>query len=171
MEGSSPSTRTGLGAAGDGRRRPKGARRRRSGAPLSRTRAAIGAAPARFRAPGGRGGSGEAGGTVGLSRGAPVAAKSTVTMSAPWRTEWGVRVALDPWNGEEGERRVRGSRQHGVVLASRAAGGPGVDAGEGDTAAWWRQWCCCRHSEEGESWQGWPPVSVLNFSYFPVFPL
>ena len=64
-----------------------------------------GASPARFRAAGGRGGSGEAKGVVGLSRGAPGAANRR-----RWRRHYGgqaeeLREGLDP--GFAGEMRGR----------------------------------------------------------------
>ena len=59
-----------------------------------------------------------------------------------------------------------GAGQHGVVLASRVAGGPGVDAGEGDTAAAWRQGHC-RHSEGEEGADRGSPCQVFKFLIFP----
>ena len=95
---------------------------------LSRTLATSRASPARFRAPGGRGRSGEAESIIGLSRGAPCAANRR-----RWRRHYGghaeePREGFDP--GFTGEMRGReGGQRRGRPLdhASTEGGGLGSE--------------------------------------------
>ena len=84
---------------------------------MPRTLATIRASPARFRAPGGRGGSGEAKGVVGLSRGAPGAANRR-----RWWRHYGGHAeelgeGLDPGFAGEMRGREGGEQVGGFIVA------------------------------------------------------
>ena len=99
---------------------------------LPRALATSRASPARFRAPGGRGRSGEAESIIGLSRGAPCAANRR-----RWRRHYGghaeePREGFDP--GFTGEMRGReGGQRRGRPLdhASTEGGDPAARGSEG----------------------------------------